>query len=150
MNQPTTTSGARLGLVVGAIVVVAVVAAAIVNSLRPVEQLDPASPEGVVQSFLVRIEDEQYEQARDLLSAAAQAECTAADLAVDQPRLTRVVVADVREFDSETWVDLEATVFEDQSIDPSSYDTQFQFILIDENGSFRIDGLSYPYFCRSR
>jgi hypothetical protein len=150
MSQTVKTGGARLGLIVGAIVVIAVVAASIVTSLRPVEQLDPSTPEGLVQSFLVQIEEEQYEVARGLLSGAAQTECSAADLAVEQPRLSRVVVADVRQFDGETWVDLEATVFEGDSIDRYSYQTNLQFILVDENGSLRIDGLPYPYFCRSR
>lgn len=125
------------------------VAAAIVNSLRPIQQLDPDSPEGFVQSFLVAIDEERFESAHQLLSSAAQADCSASDLAIDQPEMSRVVVDDVTEFVDETLVVLNATVVKVDLIDPYTYETTLQFTLIEEGGAMRIDQLPYPYFCRS-
>jgi hypothetical protein len=143
------TNGQRLALIVGAVLIVAVIGAAIVNSLRPLRQLDPNSPEGVVQSFLVAVDEERYDSAYQLLSLDAQVDCNPSDLAVDQPEMSRVVVDEVTEFDEETLVVLDATVMEVDPIDPYTYETTLEFTLIDESGSVRIDRLPYPYFCRS-
>lgn len=156
MNQPPIantavagTGGRRLALIVGVILIVAVVGAAIVNSLRPLQPLDPDTPEGVVQAFLVAIDEERFDGAYQLLSAGAQADCTGADLAVDQPDMGRVVVDDVTEFGDETLVVLDATVMEVDPIDPYTYETTLEFTLIDESGSMKIDRLPYPFFCGS-
>ncbi len=141
--------GQRLALIVGVILIVAVVGAAIVNTLRPVQPLDPASPEGVVQAFLVAIDEERFDSAYQLLSVGAQADCTSADLAIEQPDMGRVVVDDVTEFGDETLVVLDATVMEVDPIDPYTYETTLEFTLIDESGAMKIDRLPYPFFCGS-
>lgn len=143
------TNGQRLALIVGVVLIVAVIGAAIVNSLRPVPQLDPASPEGVVQSFLIAVDDERFASAFQLLSSAAQADCSASDLAIDQPEMSRVVVDTVTEFGDETLVVLDATVMEVDPIDPYTYETTLEFTLIDENGAMTIDRLPYPFYCGS-
>lgn len=141
--------GRRLALIVAVILIVAVVGAAIVNSLRPLQPLDPDSPEGVVQAFLVAIDEERFESAYQLLSAGAQADCTAADLAIEQSDMGRVVVDDVTEFGDETLVVLDATVMEVDPIDPYTYETTLEFTLIDEGSAMKIDRLPYPFFCGS-
>ena len=105
---PVKTGGARLGLIVGGIVVLAVVAAVIVDAVRPPVLLDPNSPEGVVQSFLIAIDEERYSDAYGFLSGPAQAQCEESDLTVDQQSMSRVVVEDVNVFDTETIVILNA------------------------------------------
>ena len=151
MNQttPVKTGGARLGLVVGGILVVAVVAAAIVQSVRPVQELDPTTAEGVVQTFLLAIDEERYDDAHAALSTEARFDCEPADLAVERETMSRVVVEDVNVFDDETIVVLNATVIEEDPFDPYRYETTLEFAVVNEGGAMRIDRLPYSYFCRS-
>jgi len=145
VRTPQSTGARRLGLIVGGLVLLAVVAAAVVQAVRPAPELDADTPEGVVQAFLVAIAEERYEDAHDLLSSTT--DCDQADLATDTASYTRVVVDDVRTFDEETLVILRATVFEGEPLDQYSYETTLEFRLENEGGIPRISQLPFTYFC---
>lgn len=140
-------NGLRLGMIVGGLVVLAVVAAAIAQVLRPTPVLDPESPEGIVQEFLVAVEEEDYARAHGLLSKALRAECDQSDLAASNSAYSRVVVDDVTVLNDETLVTLRATAFQDDPFSPYSYETTLDFTLVTEGGIPRIRRLPFTYFC---
>jgi hypothetical protein len=128
--------------------VVLVVAAAIVNALRPEQQFPRDTPEGTVQAFLLALNSENYEEAHALLSADTRETCTPADLVRDRTEATRIVIDEVTEAGDSVIVDLNATITEvNQGFEPYRYDTDLRFTLIREAGSLFIDELPYYIYC---
>lgn len=148
MTSTDTRSGPRLGIIIGSIVAVLVVAAAIVNAVRPPEQFSRDTPEGTVQAFLVALNDENYDAAHALLSEDSRDQCTPADLVRDRTEATRIVVDDVVEAGQTVIVDLDVTVTEaSDGFEPYRYDTEMRFTLVREGGSLFIDELPYYIYC---
>ena len=148
--SPRPNNSLRLGVIVGLIVVLLVVAAAVVNAIRPVEEFPRDTPEGTVQAFLLALNDENYEAAHGLLSAAARSRCTPADLIRDRNEATRIIVSDITEAGDQVIVDVNATVTEaGGGFEPYRYETDMRFSLIRERGTLVIDELPYYIYCSS-
>ncbi len=138
----------RLAMVVGLTVVVLVVAAAVVNATRPVQQFERDTPEGTVQAFLLAVSEEDYDTAHALLSAELATECEPSELIQDF-EYSRIAVTDVIEAGDEIEVEVEVTVVETGSdFEPYRYQNRMSFTLIDEGGLLMIDRLPYNYYCR--
>lgn len=148
MTGTDTRRGPRLGIIIGLIVAVLVVAAAIVNAVRPPEQFSRATPEGTVQAFLVALNEENYDGAHALLSEESRGRCKPGDLVRDRTEATRIVVDDVTEAGQTVIVDLDVTVTEaSDGFEPYRYDTEMRFTLVREGGSLFIDELPYYIYC---
>ena len=140
--------GFRLRVVVGLVVAVLVVAAAVVNAIRPVAQFSRDTPEGTVQAFLLALNDEDYEAAHALLSEESRRECSPADLVRDRTEATRIVIDDVVEAGQTVIVDLDVTVTEaGGGFEPYRYETEMRFTLLRDGGSLVIDELPYYIYC---
>lgn len=135
-----------LGLLVAALVVGVVVAAT-----RAPVRLDPESPEGVVQSYLEAVLDRDYGRAAEYLSAETAERCP--------PSLFREawipddVVADLdevrlRDENADVRVQIRTTA---EPLPFEALDTSIEtFVLIDEDGSWRIDGAPWPLYSCTR
>lgn len=141
-------SGRRLALVVGVVLVVAVAVAAIVTSLRPSPQLDPATPEGTVQAFFQAVEADDWNGVLTLLSSELQEDCEASELAQFRDDVDRAVISDVEAAGSETIVEVRVTrVVIDDPLNPYSYDDTFHFVLAQEAGRPVVVELPWQFFC---
>jgi hypothetical protein len=76
-RRPTRTPS-TLVWVLGGVVVVALVVGVVAAALRPDPALDPATPEGVVQSYLQAVLDRDYGTAVSYLAPDTAERCTAA------------------------------------------------------------------------
>jgi hypothetical protein len=141
-------SGRSLGLVVGVVLALAVAIAAIVTSLRPSPQLDPNTPEGTVQAFFQRVEGDDWEGVRALLSARLQEDCEASELAQFRDDVDRAVISSVEAAGSETIVEVRVSrvVIEDP-LNPYSYDDTFHFVLAQEDGRLAVAELPWQFYC---
>lgn len=147
MNQEPP-SAKRLGVIVAGLVVVAVVVAAIVTSLRPVEDLDPNTPEGAVQAFFRAIEAKGYDEAYALLSAELAVDCSATDLATYISDFDRVVIDDVIATGSVTLVKVQVRhVDATDPLNPYTYTEVLDFEVDRENGRPVISWLPWPFYC---
>lgn len=147
-NDPAPRSHLRFGVVVGVVVAILVVAAAVVDAVRPVAQFSRETPEGTVQAFLLALNDENYEAAHALLSEESRERCSPADLVRDRTEATRIVVDDVTEAGETVIVDLDVTVTEASGgFEPYRYETEMRFTLVREGGSLFIDELPYYIYC---
>lgn len=113
--------------------------------------LDPDTPGGVVQSFVVAIVDERWIDARALLDSDLMEACEVSDLTLARDRdISRVVIDQVQETDGSAVVDVTIVHASlDNPINPSTWDEDVSFILTIEEGRWAIDELSWPYVpCR--
>lgn len=140
--------GRSLGLVVGVVLAVAVAVAAIATSMRPSPQLDPNTPEGTVQAFFQRVEEDDWEGVRALLSARLQEDCEASELAQFRDDVDRAVISEVEAAGSETIVEVRVSrVVIDDPFNPYSYDDTFQFVLAQEDGRLAVAELPWQFYC---
>ena len=96
-----------LAALVGAVAILAVVAAVVVAN-RDAPALDPVSPEGVVQAYLEAVLDGDYDEAFDLVSSTA--ECDASDVSTAYlPDSIRVVVLETEVDGDEAVVRVDVT-----------------------------------------
>jgi hypothetical protein len=129
--------------IVGGLIVAAAVIGAVLTVLNPPPPPDPSTPEGTAQAFLQAIDDEDYESAYGFLQAEVQGTCTAQDLVTSEPVPRTVVTDTVVNGD-------EATVFVRLAYsggDPlgGSYESDGQFELVNEGGSWAIVTFPWPY-----
>ena len=142
--------GRRLGLVIGVVLALAVGIAAIVTSLRPDPELDPNTPEGIVQAFFQAIEGDDWEGLRALLASPLQADCEATELAEFQDDVDRAVITNVEEIGADTLVEVEASrVVVDDPLNPYSYDDTFRFLVSQEGDRLAVSELPFQFFCGS-
>ena len=130
-------------LVVGGVVV------ALVTS-REVELLSADSPEGVVQRYLLALEDEEYEEAYGYLSSALQRDCTYVDFVRGASsrgvRDGRVTLEDTQTFDDSALVRARVTEFQpDLPFGSSEYSYDRTFELELEEGQWRL--AEYEWWC---
>lgn len=134
--------------VVLAVLVVAVAAAAIISSRRPAPELDPQTPEGVVQAFFRAIGADDWQGARALLSTSLQSECDAADLASSNYEFSQVVLEDQSTAGDETFISVSVVRVEGTDpLSPSRFEDRLDFALIEEGGTAKISILPWPFFC---
>jgi hypothetical protein len=140
----------HLGAIVLGLVVVAVAVAAVITALRPVEDLDPNSPEGVVQGFFRAIEASDYDGAHTFLTSDLQADCTPADLASYVSDFDRVVIDEVIPSGPITLVRVEVQHIDaTDPLNPYTYTEVLDFEIEVENGRPAISLLPWPFFCEA-
>jgi len=140
----------HIGVIAIGLVLVAVVAAAVITTLRPVEDLDPNSPEGPVQGFFRGIEARDYKAAHTLLSSDLQTDCTPTDLATHLSDFDRVVIDEVVPSDSATLVRVEVQHIDaTDPLNPYTYTELLDFEIERENGRPVISRLPWPFFCEA-
>lgn len=146
MNE-TASNPRRLGVVAGAILVVAVVVAAIITTSRPVVDLDPNTPEGVIQSFFRAVEERNWDGVYTLLTVDLAADCQEYDLATTRYEFDRVVIDEVIPAGDHTIVVVEARrVDVTDPLNPYTYDEVMEFEL--ENGNPPlISRLPWQFYC---
>jgi hypothetical protein len=145
-NPPTSVNPRRLGLIAVGLLVLAVAVAAVVTTLRPPEDLDPGTPEGVMQRFFQAVGDRDYEAAYALLGADLAEDCTAADLALTE--FDRAVIDDVVTTGSETvvWVDVRRIEVSDP-LNPYTYNELMEFELDTSGERPVITRLPWQFYC---
>lgn len=137
-----------LGAIVFGLVVIAVVTAAIITSLRPVADLDPNTPEGAVQGFFRAVEGRDYNAAHTLLSSELQSDCTSSDLATYVTDFDRVVIDEVIPSGTSTLVRVEVHHIDaTDPLNPYTYTELLDFEIERENGRPVISRLPWPFFC---
>ncbi|HUO45775.1 MAG TPA: hypothetical protein VM470_02965 [Acidimicrobiia bacterium] len=147
MNE-SATNPRRLGLVAVGILILAVVVGAIVTTIRPIEDLDPASPEGVVQAFFTSVEYRDWETAFGLLTPDLAQDCRAADLATNRFEFDRVVIEDVISSSGVTVVVVEVRQVEvDDPLNPYTYDEVMEFETEVVDGRSLISRLPWRFYC---
>jgi hypothetical protein len=145
MNQPSSGRG-RLGPVIAVVLVLAVGIAAAVSVFRPVADLDPHTPEGVVQAWFRAIEAKDWDAAQALLSPDLAAECTAGDLAAGGYEFDRVTITDVAITDTGTVIEVEVRRTDlSDPLNPYTFEEQMDFRLVGD--SPRIDQVPWQFNC---
>jgi hypothetical protein len=132
--------------------VLVVVVAAVATSLRPPAQLDPNTPEGTVQAYLLALRDKDWEKAHSLLSADLRDECRVEDLVNIAETPSRAVIEEVTAAGSVTNVSVRITeVYYDDPLTPSAYDLTVDYVLRQEEGRWALTEVGWPYFyCEER
>jgi hypothetical protein len=140
--------GRSLGLVVGIVLALVVAVAAIVTSLRPSPQLDPGTPEGLVQAFFQTVEADEWEGLRALLTRSLQEQCEPSELAQFRDDVDRAVISAVEPAGSETVVEVRVSrVVVDDPLNPYSYDDTFHFVLAQDDGRLAVSELPWQFYC---
>ncbi len=123
--------------------------AAIVTTLRPSPQLDPSTPEGLVQAFFQAVEADDWEGLRALLARSLQDQCEPSELAQFRDDVDRAVISAVEPAGSETVVEVRASrVVVDDPLNPYSYDDTFHFVLAQDDGRLAVSELPWQFYLR--
>ncbi len=138
----------RFGALAAVILVVAVAVGAVVSTLRPVAELDPDSPEGVVQLFFQAVEGRDWDQAYSLLEPGLRNDCRKARLPNAQYEFDRVVIDEVIVSGSATVVVVDVRrVDVADPINPYVYDETMEFEIKLAGGSPVITRLPWQFYC---
>jgi hypothetical protein len=135
-------------VVIAVVLVLAVGIAVAVTAFRPVADLDPHTPEGVVQTWFRAIEAEDWDAAHGLLAADLAAGCDAGDLAAAGYEFDRVAITDVATTDDGTVVEVEVrrTDFTDP-LNPYTFDEEMDFRLVMVGEVPMIEQLPWQFNC---
>lgn len=155
-NRPVPHTGGMernriVAIALGAAIVLSLVLLGVSALMEDPVSLDPDTPEGVVQSFVVAIAEERWVDARSLLDSELAEACEASDLSMARDQdISRVVIDGVSDTDGSVAVDVTIVHTSlDNPIDPSTWDEDVSFILTTEHDGWVIDELSWPYVpCR--
>ncbi|MGB7860927.1 MAG: hypothetical protein WBM90_10560 [Acidimicrobiia bacterium] len=134
-------------IAVGATVVLVAVLAIVAVNREPV-QLDPSSPEGVVQGYLQAISDKDYEAAAMALDPEFYEDCNPGSIARSTP--SEPFTATLQEPDSAEPAGnafVQVTLrFGNEGVFGGAWTSFEEFHLIDSGGSWLITGDAWPYF----
>ena len=136
-----------LAIAVGLIGVLVAVAAVVASSRGPAE-LDPATPEGVVQAYLRAVAESDFAAASELLAADSTCDTAAFDRA-DVPESLQAELVDVSIVDDRAVVEVLITEGSGLELfEPGGYSHDELFALVNEDGAWRIDRSPWPmYHC---
>ncbi len=128
-----------VGGVVGALIIVTLIA----STLRPVEQLDPNTPEGVVQQFIQAVLDDDEDGAEEFVTSAFLDDCAIRDrgtngrFAINESRTVAAgYLIEVMQSSSEGF--------------GGGYVRTTDIMLVDVDGGWLIDWASWPFGCGHR
>lgn len=124
---------------------VIIILSVIALTRKPVE-LDPNTPEGVVQAYLQAIADEEYTEAYGYLSTDIQSDCAPTDIAANVYYDTfNAVLGDITELGDS--VTVEASIqFGATPLDPGTNGYYEQFFLMQQGSEWVITSDPWPYF----
>lgn len=128
---------------VGAIIVSAVLAVTLSPAPR---QLDPTTPEGVVQTYVQAVMTDDAGSAEAVLTAKAARACT--DFPVRTNQIQRVRIADSAVNDDRAVVDVRIT-WEPYDAFSSEWTEDGSFRLVEKDGIWTIDEVPWP-LCKGR
>jgi hypothetical protein len=140
----------KLGLIVGSIAAISLLAVVIAALTGEPVTLDPETPEGVVQGYVTAVADEDWAEVRSFLSADLADRCDLSELSLGRiDEVSRVSIDDVSISGDVAVVDVIIThASADDPLSASTWDESATFVLIDEDG-WTFDEVSWPYFpCR--
>lgn len=104
-----TTPSTRVLVGIGAAVIALLVLAAVLTATRSAPELDPATPEGVAQAFLLEVFDEDYAAAADYFTPELAERCEAGDRYFYGEEPGRAVLVDTEIDGDRATVDVEIT-----------------------------------------
>lgn len=136
------------GVVVAILVVAAIV---IVLTGERVVELDPSTPEGVVQQYMSHALDDDEEEAL-ALTTIDEADCTRvrAEVSYDRESI-RIVLGDVDVRGDEADVGVTVTRSSGDPIDNYEWSEDVTFELVRVDGAWRIDDAPWPFVvCEER
>lgn len=132
-----------LGFVIALIVSISVLVV-VISLNKPVQQLDEASPEGVVQSYLIEVFDGRYEAAMENMEIDSKCEASDLDRAY-VPKDIRINLLDVAVEETSARVKFQIETPSGAPLD--SYYTEEQVIrLVKEGESWKITGIPWPLY----
>lgn len=140
-----------VAIALGAAIVLSLVLLGVSALMEEPVALDPDTPQGAVQSFVVAIAEERWIDARSFLDSDLTEVCEVADLSMARGQdISRVVIDGVSEGEGSAVVDVTIVHTSlDNPINPSTWDEDVSFVLTIEDGRWVIDELSWPYVpCR--
>lgn len=132
-----------LALLVGAVLLLAVVAGIVVAN-RSAPALDPETPEGTLQAFLQALVDEDYGAAADFLSASSA--CDAADI-VYYPDSSRIVLDRVTVDGDTAVVTVRVTESGGDPFGGSGWSHTERVTLEREDGDWKVTGSPWLLYC---
>ncbi|MBH0116033.1 hypothetical protein I6E52_04160 [Salinibacterium sp. NG253] len=135
--EPTTARPDRtLIVILSVIAAIVVIALVVVFTRGGPTVLDPATPEGVVQSYSLAIVDSDYATARDLLSAELRENCDSADPSTLQGLRMTVISSTINDDTAVVRVSMERG---SGDFGGSGYVSEEVFTLVLEDRSWRIE-----------
>lgn len=144
MGTPAgTRSGRALGIVIGALVVLAAVAA-VIASLRPAPRWDVSTPQGTVQAYLSAVVDGDAARAAGFLDPAGS--CGASDLdRVGDVRIGRVDLVATHVDGASARVEVAVTAPADDPLGGSVPESH-TFRLTRSSAGWRLVGIPWPLY----
>ncbi len=140
----------KLGLIVGSIAAISLIAVIIAALSGEPAALDPDTPEGVVQAYVTAVADEDWAEVRTFLSEDLVERCDLTELSLGRvDEISRVSIDDVSISGDVAVVDVVITHTNvDDPLSTDTWDEDATFVLVDEDG-WIFDEMSWPYFpCR--
>jgi hypothetical protein len=136
------------GIVVAILVVAAII---VVLTGEGVVELDPTTPEGVVQQYMNHAIDDDEDEAIALLNVDPN-ECThiRAEVTYDRDAI-RIVLGDVEIDGDEAEVDVTITRSSGEPLDNYEWTEDLRFELVSVDGAWKIDEAPWPFVvCEER
>lgn len=150
-DEPQADRSRTLLWVLGGLTLAALLVGVVIGGLRDPATVDPESPEGVVQSYLLAVFDHDYPQAVEYLSVETAERCTASvfrDAWVPDDVVVDLDDVRIRNGRADVRVQLRSTA---QPLLFEAMNTSIEtFVLADEEGAWRISEEPWPLFSCTR
>ncbi len=146
----SSTERSRVVLVVIVVLVVAAItAAAVLSALRSPTVLDPATPQGVAQSYFDAVLNGEESEALGLLTPELQERCDDRDFrfffGVDAVRVV-LISTEVRGGRAEVQVEIDRAA-EPSPFDLDGYSTHERLVMTETDAGWAISEVPWPFFC---
>jgi hypothetical protein len=136
-------------VVIVVLVIGAIAAAAVLSAVRTAPEFDPATPEGVAQSYFEALLDDNEEDALALMTTQLRERCG------DRSLRTYFLADSVRVVLESADIGVERAVVEveiDQISDPSPFDVdgysmKQRIVMTAVDGGWEISEVPWPFFC---
>ncbi|KGJ72920.1 hypothetical protein GY21_12210 [Cryobacterium roopkundense] len=138
MSEKPARTDRTLLVIVGAVVIIVIVALAVVFSRGAPQQLDGATPEGTVQRYATALLEGDEATAALYLSPAALASCERTDRSSTGRVSVSLVSTTVRDDTADVTVSI-TTSYEGGPFGSSDYETEGVVDLVKTDGAWRID-----------
>lgn len=135
------------GAAIGGLVIISLIAAVAISQSQSPETIDPATPEGAVQSYVRSVIDEDWVLAESHFTTALAERCSYSDAVGRRTEdIARVSIDNVSISDDSAVVSVVMTHSDDDPLSTSTWEEDVVFALVPEDGSWRLDEVVWPYF----